>query len=116
MSSSDPMCPKFKKLKEEQKGSRKTKPLLGSKEAGTRTVANGKRVANFCAGPGAVSDQVLLNLQHELLSFESSGMVSEEKTHTHTRIGPVFLFSIPWAVDDPFLTRMTFFPSTHEMN
>lgn len=85
MSSSDPMCPKFKKLKEEQKGSRKTKPLLGSKEAGTRTVANGKRVANFCAGPGAVSDQVLLNLQHELLSFESSGMGLME--HSHRDVG-----------------------------
>ena len=72
-SMSDPLCPKFKKLKEEEV---KTKPLLGSKNAGKRTVGNGKRVANFCAGPAAVSDQVLLNLQHELLSFDSSGMVS----------------------------------------
>merc|ERR1711937_872930 len=60
-------------------------PLLGSKNAGMRTVANGKRVANFCAGPGAVSDQVLLNLQHELLSFESSGMGLME--HSHRDVG-----------------------------
>lgn len=86
MSGSDPLCPKFKKLKEEQKGG--SKPLLGSKNAGMRTVANGKRVANFCAGPGAVSDQVLLNLQHELLSFESSGMVSSGDPWVHGCLFP----------------------------
>jgi len=81
-SMSDPLCPKFKKLKEEEV---KTKPLLGSKNAGKRTVGNGKRVANFCAGPAAVSDQVLLNLQHELLSFDSSGMGLIE--HSHRDVG-----------------------------
>ena len=73
----DPLCPKFKKLKEEEKMSGKGRPLLGSKDAGKRVVGKSKRVANFCAGPAAVSDQVMLNLQHELLSYESSGMVSE---------------------------------------
>ena len=64
----DPLCPKFKKLKEEEKMSRNGRPLLGSKDAGKRVVGKSKRVANFCAGPAAVSDQVMLNLQHELLS------------------------------------------------
>ena len=74
----DPLCPKFKKLKEEErKTSGKGRPLLGSKDAGKRVVGKSKRVANFGAGPAAVSDQVMLNLQHELLSYESSGMVSE---------------------------------------
>ena len=73
-STKDPLCPKYKKMKEEE--SKAGKPLLGNKDAGKRVVGNGKRVANFCAGPAAVSDQVLLNLQHELLSYESAGMVS----------------------------------------
>mmetsp|Transcript_611 Transcript_611/g.1773 ORF Transcript_611/g.1773 Transcript_611/m.1773 type:complete len:431 (-) Transcript_611:264-1556(-) len=80
----DPLCPKFKKLKEEERAS-KARPLLGSKEAGKRVVGNGKRVANFCAGPAAVSDQVMLNLQHELLSYESSGMGLIE--HSHRDVG-----------------------------
>ncbi|WZN64659.1 phosphoserine aminotransferase [Chloropicon roscoffensis] len=82
---SDPLCPKFKKLKEEEKLGGKGRPLLGSKDVGKRVVGGGKRVANFCAGPAAVSDQVLLNLQHELLSYESSGMGLIE--HSHRDVG-----------------------------
>jgi len=81
----DPLCPKFKKLKDGKELPKKGRPLLGSKDAGKRVVGNGKRVANFCAGPAAVSDQVLLNLQHELLSFESSGMGLIE--HSHRDVG-----------------------------
>jgi len=82
----DPLCPKFKKLKEEErKTSGKGRPLLGSKDAGKRVVGKSKRVANFCAGPAAVSDQVMLNLQHELLSYESSGMGLIE--HSHRDVG-----------------------------
>mmetsp|Transcript_9315 Transcript_9315/g.23109 ORF Transcript_9315/g.23109 Transcript_9315/m.23109 type:complete len:429 (-) Transcript_9315:439-1725(-) len=82
-SNKDPLCPKFKKMKEESK--KNGRPLLGSKDAGKRVVGNGKRVANFCAGPAAVSDQVLLNLQHELLSYESAGMGLIE--HSHRDVG-----------------------------
>merc|ERR1712003_150136 len=74
-----------KKLKDGKELAKKGRPLLGSKDAGKRVVGNGKRVANFCAGPAAVSDQVLLNLQHELLSYESSGMGLIE--HSHRDVG-----------------------------
>ena len=35
---SDPLCPKFKKLKEEEKLGGKGRPLLGSKDVGKRVV------------------------------------------------------------------------------
>lgn len=42
---------------------------------------NGKRVANFSAGPAAVSDSALLKLRDEMLSFEDSGMSLMEQSH-----------------------------------
>ena len=47
---SDPLCPKFKKLKEEEKLGGKGRPLLGSKDVGKRVVGGGKRTEGGDAG------------------------------------------------------------------
>mmetsp|Transcript_14862 Transcript_14862/g.37783 ORF Transcript_14862/g.37783 Transcript_14862/m.37783 type:complete len:449 (+) Transcript_14862:451-1797(+) len=44
-----------------------------------------RRVANFCAGPAAISDAVLLSLRDELMSFEGTGMGLIE--HSHRDVG-----------------------------